>query len=104
MTDLLLITGGRLSVRVPVGDQESKRLATLKAGMLVGELAFLGRERRTADIEADTEVEAYVLLVDDFDTLAAEDPAVTTVFRGTLLRIVADVARRRTDEVVELAG
>ncbi|HYO44162.1 MAG TPA: glutaminase A, partial [Candidatus Limnocylindrales bacterium] len=43
--ELFLVTGGRLSVWVQVGAGEARRLATLEAGGLVGELAFLGREQ-----------------------------------------------------------
>ena len=56
--ELFLVTGGRLSVWVPVGGGDARRLATLEAGGIVGELAFLGRDQRTADVYADTEVEA----------------------------------------------
>ena len=101
---LLVITGGRLSVRIPIGRDESRRLTTLEAGMLVGELAFLGGERRTADVYADTPVEAWVLGTDAFAALAATDPATTSAFLGVLLRIVAAIARRLTDEVAELAS
>ena len=102
--ELFVVTGGRLSVWVPVGAQDSRRLATLEAGQLVGELAFLGRERRTADVYCDTEVEAYVLTTAAFDDLAASDPATTTVFLATLLRIVSGIARRMTAEVAHLAS
>jgi glutaminase len=102
--ELFLVTGGRLSVWVPVGAGDARRLATLEAGGMVGELAFLGREQRTADGYADTEVEAYVLHHDAFEALATADPATTTVFLATLLRIVAGIARRMTDEVVLLAS
>ena len=102
--ELFLITGGRLSVWVPVGVQDTRRLATLEAGQLVGELAFLGRERRTADVYCDTEVEAWVLTADAFDELASSDPETTTVFLATLLRIVSGIARRMTAEVAHLAG
>jgi CRP-like cAMP-binding protein len=71
---------------------------------MVGELAFLGREQRTADVYADTEVEAYVLATSAFEALAAEDPTTTTAFLTTLLRIVAGIARRMTNEVVQLAS
>jgi CRP-like cAMP-binding protein len=102
--ELFVVTGGRLSVWVPVGQHDARRLATLEAGQLVGELAFLGRERRTADVTCDTEVEAWVLTRAAFDALAATDPATTTVFLATLLRIVAGIARRMTAEVAHLAS
>ena len=101
--ELFVITGGQLSVWVPVGAQDTRRLATLEAGQLVGELAFLGRERRTADVYCDSEVEAYVLTTQAFDELAASDPATTTVFLTTLLRTVSGIARRMTAEVAHLA-
>ena len=103
-SELFLVTAGRLSVSIPIGDGEDRRLATLEAGGLVGELAFLGRERRTADVRADTDVEAWILDVDAFERIAGEDPAVTTAFLETLLRIVAGIARRMTDEVSLLAS
>ena len=101
--ELFVITGGQLSVWVPVGAEDSRRLATLEAGQLVGELAFLGRERRTADVYCDSEVEAYVLTTEAFDELAATDPTTTTVFLTTLLRMVSGIARRMTAEVAHLA-
>ncbi len=101
---LLVITGGRLSVRIPIGRDDSRRLATLEAGMLVGELAFLGGEQRTADVYADTDVEAWVLRTDAFDALTRTDPATTSAFLAVLLRMVAGIARRLTDEVAELAS
>ena len=102
--ELFLVTGGRLSVWVPIGVGEARRLATLEAGAMVGELAFLGREQRTADVYADTEVETWVLTAAAFEELAERDPGTTTVFLATLLRIVAGIARRMTDEVVHLAS
>jgi glutaminase len=102
--ELFLVTGGRLSVWVPVGATDARRLATLEAGQLVGELAFLGREQRTADVYCDSEVEAWVLTADAFDELTRSDPATTTVFLATLLRIVSGIARRMTAEVAHLAS
>jgi glutaminase len=102
--ELFLVTGGKLSVSIPIGTLEARRLATLEAGGMVGELAFLGGELRTADVYADTEVEAYVLGAEAFAALAERDPHTTTVFLSTLLRIVAGIARRMTNEVVQLAS
>jgi hypothetical protein len=45
-----------------------------------------------------------VLRSEAFEALAAVDPRTTTVFLGTLLRIVAGIARRMTNEVVQLAS
>ena len=48
--------------------------------------------------------ETWVLTAGAFEALAMRDPATTTLFLATLLRIVAGIARRMTDEVVQLAS
>ena len=103
--ELFLVSSGTLSVSVPrVDGTGSRRLSTLSAGMVFGELAFLGSERRTADVVADTVVQAWVLDVDRFARLGDEWPALKAAILENLLRIVARTARRMTDEIALLAG
>ncbi len=103
--ELFLVSSGTLSVSVPLADGlSSRRLATLSGGMVFGELAFLGSERRTADVIADTAVRAWVLDTDRFDELGRESPALKAAVLANLLRIVSRTARRMTDEIAQLAG
>jgi glutaminase len=103
--ELFLVTSGTLSVSVPLaGGSGLRRLATLSAGMTFGELAFLGSERRTADVVADTLVEAWVLTADGFDRLGRDRPALRAAILENLLRIVSRIARRMTEEIALLAG
>ena len=103
--ELFLVSSGTLSVSVPLPDGSgSRRLSTLSAGMVFGELAFLGSERRTADVIADTGVDAWVLDADRFLRLGDEWPALKAAILENLLRIVARTARRMTDEIALLAG
>jgi glutaminase len=103
--ELFLVSSGTLSVSVPLPDGAGhRRLSTLSAGMVFGELAFLGSERRTADVVADTVVEAWVLDADRFARLGEEWPALKAAILENLLRIVARTARRMTDEIALLAG
>jgi CRP/FNR family transcriptional regulator, cyclic AMP receptor protein len=51
-------------------------LATLGRGEILGEIAILGDERRTATVVAATPVRAAVLMRREFDEMRAEMPAV----------------------------
>jgi CRP-like cAMP-binding protein len=101
---LLLIVRGTVSVTVPRPGIGPRRLATLSAGMTVGELSFLGGEERTADVVADTDVEVRVLHIDRFRELQAIDPSSAGVLLENLLAILARTARRMTDEIALLAS
>lgn len=102
--ELFLLTSGgaTASVELPAGGR--RRLSTVGPGSVLGELAFLGTEVRTADVIADSQLEAWVLTRDAFAELGRNDPAIKAVLLENLLRIVVRVARRMTDEVASLAG
>ena len=103
--ELYLITRGELSLTVPLGPGAgTKRLSTVTAGMVLGELAFLGSETRTADVMADSLVEAWVLDSDAFAELGSTDPTLQAAILANLLRIVAGMAKRMTQEIALLAG
>ncbi len=98
-TELFLVVSGRLSVTVDRPDGISRRLTTLSGGMVFGELAFVARDRRTADVHADTMVECLVLEAGAFEALLADEPHIAAVILSNLLRIVGGTARRLTDEL-----
>ena len=102
--ELFLVTRGTLSVSVEADDGRPRRLSTLSAGMTFGEFAFLGSEVRTADVVADSDVDAWVLTVERFRDLTAHDPALGIAILERLLRIVGRTARTMTDEIAALAS
>jgi glutaminase len=102
--ELFVITEGELSVMLDLPDGGSRRLATLSSGMVFGELALLGGERRSADVRADSVVECYSLSAVALERLGASDPALKSVLLENLLRIVGRLARRMTDELALLAA
>ena len=53
---------------------------------------------------ADTLVEAWVLDSDAFADLGRTDPALQAAVLANLLRIVAGMAKRMTQEIAQLAG
>ncbi len=70
---LWVITRGSVSVFAPKGGRR-KRLASIGAGCMVGEMGFLEKRRRSADVVADDEVQAYELTTDTFRTILLESP------------------------------
>jgi glutaminase len=102
--ELFLLTSGRLSVTVDrVGGGSPRRLTTQSAGTIFGELAFVARSTRTADVHADTMVECQVLRTDAFDELLRDEPRAAAAVLANLLRVVGATARRLTDELALLA-
>jgi hypothetical protein len=102
--ELFLVCRGTLSVSVEADDGRPRRLSTLSAGMTFGEFAFLGSETRTADVVADSDVDAWVLTVERFRALTACDPALGLAILERLLRIVGRTARGMTEEIAALAS
>ena len=102
--ELFLLTSGRLSVTVDrAGGGSPRRLTTQSAGTIFGELAFVARTTRTADVHADTMVECQVLRADAFDELMRDEPRAAAAVLANLLRVVSATARRLTDELALLA-
>ena len=101
--ELFLIVSGRLSVTVERPGGGQRRLTTLAAGTVFGELAFVAQETRTADVHADTVVETLVLTADAFADLMAEEPRAAAAVLANLLRVVGATARRLTEELALVA-
>jgi len=97
-----LLTRGRVSVTVEVPEQR-RRLTTVSPGMPFGELAVVARTLRTADVQADTEVECFALAIDRFDRLGATDPAIKLVILENLLRRATRTVARLSLEVATLS-
>jgi len=103
--DLYLLTGGNVSVYVPVdGQAQGRRLATLTAGMVLGEVSFLSDGVRTADVIADSEVSAMVLQADAFRQVRERQPDVAAALLESLHKVLAEITTRLTGEVAVLAA
>jgi len=96
--ELLLIISGELSVMLDTGDGDV-RVGTLSAGMLLGEMALLTEERRSGDVLADTEVEAYAMSRTQLASLREHDPALQAVVLENLVRILSRRAQLTRDEL-----
>jgi CRP-like cAMP-binding protein len=101
--DLFLLTSGQVSVIVELPGGRSARLATLSAGMSLGEIAVLTGAARTADVRADTAVECYVLPKSAFDKLAETNVAARLQIIENMGRKLATMVGTLTAEVAALA-
>jgi glutaminase len=89
VSELLLITRGVVSETVTLADGGVRRVATVTAGMTIGELALLNRGPRIGDARADTEVECHALPADALAGLRELDANLRAILLRNLLEIVA---------------
>ncbi len=82
------LMSGRVSVRLQLDSRHNHRLGAFAAGWVFGESAFFPGHRRTADILADTAVEAFSL-----------DPSILSASRG---RGLGDLHARLLANLAEL--
>ena len=102
--ELFLLMRGEISVVVKLQAGGSRRLATLSAGMAFGETALIAGGKRSADVNADTDVEWLKLSASAFAELEAERPSLMIRLLRNLQHNSADTTTRLTAEVAALEG
>jgi CRP/FNR family transcriptional regulator, cyclic AMP receptor protein len=83
-TDVFMLESGTVDVT-----HEEKLIATLGPGDVVGEIALLDPQRRTATVTATSVVRAVALSVEDFASMDTEMPEITKQLR--------EIAERRRE-------
>ncbi len=73
--EIFLVRRGRVHALLPLEGGKRHHLATFCRGDFFGEIAFLDRGRRSADVEAATAAELYVLSRGRFEALVKSNPA-----------------------------
>jgi CRP/FNR family cyclic AMP-dependent transcriptional regulator len=74
--------------------RDGESVATLGAGDVVGEIALLNPQRRTASVRATSPVRAVVLRTDDLEILADDMPEVMRQLRGIAERRLRELEDR----------
>ena len=87
--EILLVTRGTINVLGSGPDGESRRFATLSAGMTLGEIAMLGHGHRIGYSEAAGEVAAWSLSEENYARLREQDPETLTLILENTMRILA---------------
>ena len=102
VTELLLITNGVVSETIVLADGSARRVATLTAGMTIGELALLTGSPRIGDARADTDVECHALPADALAGMRQLDANLRAVLLRNLLEIVAARSTRTRQDLATL--
>jgi glutaminase len=100
--ELLLITSGVVSETVELPDGAARRVATVTAGMTIGELALLTGGPRIGDARADTDVECYALPGNALAGLRELDANLRATLLRNLLEIVAARSARMSQDLATL--
>jgi small-conductance mechanosensitive channel/CRP-like cAMP-binding protein len=87
---LYILESGSVSVRVSVGGNEAREVATLHAGDYFGEMGLMTGEPRSATIVALSNVSSFRLDKEAFSKLIQDRP-------GIAEQLAEDIARRRTE-------
>jgi glutaminase len=101
--NIYLLVKGEVSVTVSSLNGQRKRLSTLSAGMVFGEMAIVNSLPRSADVRADSEVQCYALSSKDFDRFSQSDASLKATLLENLLRRVSKMLRRQNEEISVLA-
>lgn len=97
---LYIITEGSLEVLIPEGrDQRLRRLAVREAGTVIGEVAFLDAQPRSAQLRAISDGELVRLSFEAFESLAVREPDIGRAILFDLGRILAVRLREATSAV-----
>ena len=100
--DIFFVESGRAVVFRSAQDANRKRLRTMTAGAVLGELAYCLGMVRTADVVAETETVLLRMSSEEADRLAREDQPVAILFNQLINRALAEkvlIANRMTEHV-----
>jgi SulP family sulfate permease len=96
---LYFVERGEVSVFVALADQTRKRVRTLSAGTVVGEMALYSGQPRSADVVAETACRVRRLGAESFARLEREHPAVAIQFHGFVVRLLSHRLAAANDEI-----
>jgi len=88
-TAVYFVASGRLSARLESREGTSARLESMGYGSVVGEVAFLTREPRSASVNADEQAVVYELTEESLARLTSEEPATAAALNAALARLSA---------------
>jgi SulP family sulfate permease len=97
--ELYLVRRGILRVLLPLEGGKYHHLATVCQGGVIGELAFLDRGVRSADVEARVDTDVYVLSRRRFNELARANAAMGVQVFARLALSIAESLRQTDSEL-----
>ena len=100
---LYFLVKGRVDVSIPIATGSSRRISTIDAGNVFGELALFGRGRRTADVIAASPAEVLELTTEALDAFGAAAPELRLALSLAVGRSLADRLARANREIQALS-
>jgi anti-anti-sigma regulatory factor len=100
-TEIVLLTAGHASVSIDLGEGDMRRVATLTAGALLGEMALVSHAPRVNRVVADSDITCLVMSA-DVARWEEEDGELRRVLLRNLIRIIAERAEQARRELVHL--
>lgn len=97
--DIVVLLNGRVKLSALGAERREVVLGIRRAGELIGEMAALGGQRRTATATALEEADVGLLTADEFRTYLADHPGAALI----LIRMLVHRLTEATNEVVDLA-
>ena len=96
---LYFVERGEISVLVTLSDQKRKRVRSLGAGTVVGEMALYSGQPRSADVVAETACRVRRLSAERFARLEREHPSVAIQFHSFVVRLLSYRLAAVNDEI-----
>ena len=100
---LYFLVKGRVDVSIPLSNGTTRRISTIDAGNVFGELALFGKGRRTADVMAASSVEVLEMTTDRLAELGDAAPELRLALSLAAGRSLADRLARANREIQALS-
>ncbi len=100
--EIYFIRRGRVHILLPLEGGIHHHLATFSQGDFFGEMAFLDREKRSADTVAAVDTDLYILTRESFDNLARKNPTLTAKIFEEIAFVVSNRLRIANQELHSL--
>ena len=97
--ELFLIRRGSVRILLPLEGGKHHHLATIGRGNFFGEISFLDRGKRTADVEAKVATDIYVLSRTRFNEQSRSDPVLGVQIFARLASAIAERLRQADVEL-----
>ncbi len=96
---LYFIETGQVSVLLELAAGKTKRLQTLTAGNLLGEMRFYGKVPLSTYVVTDTPSQLYYLSESAFESMKQEAPELATNLQEYIVRLLCDSLTRRQEQL-----
>ncbi len=102
--EMFLVRRGAIVVSKTVTAPVEQVIARLGVGDFFGEMSLFDRAPRSATIQADTDADVVLLVLDrgDLEALIADDPRAAASFFHALVQVFIERLRNSTDLVAEV--